>query len=178
MPTKSGRIKLEDVRQGKTIFQPFFDPKQKKMVPKAHLVSFGISYRLMGLVANEDGILEGYSLPMYSVSKPSAMSHSKTPSLLTFHPTRNFAVVELPDGSLCLRNGFTSRRRCQQYLEDLEAGRIDEKTHGIVVGSPTREAVEKHAKLGGDLPDPIEFNDLKWEPTRGSTPDYSGRQAG
>lgn len=178
MPTKSGRIKLEDVRQGKTIFQPFFCPKQNKMVPKAHLVTLGITYRLVGLVANEDGILEGYSLPMYSVSKPRAMSFNKTPALLTFHPTRNVSVAELPDGSLCLRNGFTSRRRCQKYLDDLAAGRIDDKTHGIVVGSPTREAVEKHAKLGGDLPDPIEFNDLKWEPTGTLHPDYSGRQGG
>jgi hypothetical protein len=172
MPTKSGRVKLEDIRPGKTIWQPSFSHTENKFVPRAHLVTLGITYRTVGLVENEKGELVGYSLPMYSISKPRAMFHYNGPALATFHPSRNMAVMELPDGSLAQVNGFTSRRRCQRYIDDLEAGRIAPPQSNVVIGTPTREAVAKHAKPASFKEDAVDFNDLRWVPSS-TTPDYS-----
>ena len=172
MPTKSGRIKLEDLRQGKTIWQPAVG-RDGKMVAKPFLITLGLTYRTVGLVEDERGQLVGYSLPMYSIGKPRTMSFYRGPALSTFHPTRNMAIVELPDGSLCQWNGFTSRNACQRYLDDVDAGRLPRLQSNVVIGTPTREAVEKHAKPAS-AEDQVEFNDLKWVPSD-PTPNYGHR---
>jgi hypothetical protein len=173
MPTKSGRIKLEDLRQGRTIWQPAVG-RDGKMVAKPFLITLGFTYRLVGLVENEQGQLVGYSLPMYSIGKPRTMSHYQGPALSTFHPTRNIAIVELPDGSLCQWNGFTSQKACQRYINDVQAGRLPNfATVGVTLGTPARESVAKHAKPAAQF-EQVDFNDLKWVPSD-PTPNYGHR---
>ena len=183
MPTKSGRVKLQDVRQGKTIWHPHTGADGVTRA-KSFIVTHGITHRVVGMIADEDGNMQGYTLPMYAVSdkgrfRPNPMAFHKGPQWMTFSPKRNVAVRELPDGSLCLWTGFTSRKACERYIRELAADRevkmAEPNQQNIVNNLVGQAQVEGHAKPASKshFPEPTKMNpEDEGQPV---TPDYSRR---
>lgn len=112
MPTKSGRIKLEDLRQGKTIWKPVSG--QNGWVPQAFYVEVGVTMRAVGLRTDEKGELRTYSLPMYSLAH-----YGERRVFFTFHPTRNVAIKAMSDGSHAQLDAFSTRNACARYCDEV-----------------------------------------------------------
>jgi hypothetical protein len=132
MPTKSGRIKLEDVRQGKTIWiaskplphKVLTGPEDNLYQARGFMVVEGAKLRCAGIRwLDAAGIFEAYSYPAFSLSPVYADQYSSTLDrlLLThfFHPDRNKDIGILPDGSHYHIHAFTTRRKCQRHCDEL-----------------------------------------------------------
>lgn len=121
MPTKSGRVKLKDLRQGKTIYKPTIGPNGT-WVAKAFFVVHGVTKRVVGLRLDEKGALRNVWRWMFSLS-PRYVTHYNVFS--TFHPHFQMGIKELPDGSLVMVDGFVTYRACMRWIQNVEAGRIE-----------------------------------------------------
>jgi hypothetical protein len=115
MATKSGRIKLEDLRQGKTIWKPAIG--RNGWVPKAFFVEVGVQNRVVGLRADEQGCMRTYTLPMYSLAH-----YGDRRVFSTFHPSRNSAVKPTSDGSMMQIDAFTTRNACARFCANMGQG--------------------------------------------------------
>lgn len=129
MATKSGRVKLEDLRQGKTVWLAFANPDTWALEPKPYLVVDGVRQRFAGVRMDERSMPCTYTLPTYALD---ARYSGKDPSgtfrsilFSFFHPSRNKNIEELPDGSLAQINAFTTRRACARYCAQRNAERQD-----------------------------------------------------
>lgn len=115
MATKSGRIKLEDLRQGKTIWKPAIG--RNGWVPKAFFVEVGVQNRVVGLRADEQGCMRTYTMPMYSLAH-----YGDRRVFSTFHPSRNRAVKQTSDGSMMQIDAFTTRNACARHCANMGRG--------------------------------------------------------
>lgn len=127
MPTKSGRIKLADVRQGKTLWIAFRLSQDEPYVPKPYLVVEGAKWRWAGIVYRGD-TAESYSYPAFALchrySGKDESGQYKSVIIQYFHTERNSRIQELPDGSHVYSKAFTTRRRCQRLCDELNRGSV------------------------------------------------------
>lgn len=127
MPTKSGRIKVEDMRQGKTIWVAFRVNASDPYVPKPYLVVEGAKWRFAGIRWDGNSPTgESYSYLAFAIddrySGKDDSGQYKSVMISYFHTERNGKIQELPDGSHVYSKAFTTRRRCQRYCDELNRG--------------------------------------------------------
>ena len=124
MPTKAGRIKLKDLRQGKTVWIPFRIRDTDPFVPRPYLVVEGAKLRFAGIVECRDHYV-AYSYPAYALcprySGKDDSGQYKSIQISFFHPNRNIAIRMLKDGSFVHTNMFTTRARAQRVCDEFNA---------------------------------------------------------
>jgi hypothetical protein len=122
MPTKAGRIKLEDLRQGKTVWIPFRLHDTDPYVPKPFMVVEGAKLRFAGIIDLGMGHYDVYSYPAYALcpcySGKGETGEYKNIYVSFFHPDRNKAIKKLRDGSFVHVNAFTTRARAQRVCDE------------------------------------------------------------
>jgi hypothetical protein len=117
MPTKSGRIKLEDVRQGKTVWVAYRHDTIEPYIPTMFVVQSGPKLRVVGMKPTPDGAWESVVVPVVMLYEP----YYGITLIQQWHP-RSSRIIAQRDGSYVFGKGFTSRNRCQRMCDDLNRG--------------------------------------------------------
>lgn len=153
MPTKSGRIKLVDMRVGKTLWIASRLSSDDPYVPKPYLVVEGAKWRFAGIRWEGNSLTgQSYSYPAFAIDdRYSGKDESgtyKSVMISYFHTDRNSKIQELPDGSHVYSKAFTTRRRCQRYCDELNRG--DDQRYGeriLTDTDSTLTRVQGHTRL-------------------------------
>ncbi|BDD79724.1 hypothetical protein [Burkholderia phage FLC9] len=160
MPTKSGRIKLADLRQGKTFWMPGNSELDKNYVPEAHFVIQGPRQRVVG-IREVDGAMQVVTMPMLATT---LLSFHNSITIWAFHPDSPENILSSPDGSFYHASAFTTRRRCQRACDALNRERFYRYLENIKYAP--------YARYDGNYVAPV----AAWEGTPPAVPgDVDGR---
>lgn len=159
MPTKSGRIKLEDIRQGKTIWLAFRYSPDEPYRPKPFMVAAGPRLHFAGVLWKPgEAWGQAYCYPAYVLNPSFGWKDTRGERILSisfFHPARSSRIQSLPDGSHVYAKALISRRRCQRLCDELNRGGPQRywfdpsnDTRKTVVLAPTEPAADASAVPG------------------------------